>query len=89
MNTKLADLEEFMETARQVCLGAMDCRSVYAAEMANIYFTALHDYRVELRRQRMKEKIVMQAGKYQASDYNEGLTDWRHGAVITPKGESK
>jgi len=55
MNTKLLNLEEFAETARQVCLDAMDRRSVYAAEMANIYAKALHAYRVELRRAR-KEK---------------------------------
>lgn len=54
MNTKLAHLEEFAETARQVCLDAMDRRSIYADEMGNIYFKALHAYRVELRRARKK-----------------------------------
>lgn len=89
MNTKLAHLRDFAEHARRVCLATMDCRSARAAAMANIYFTALHAYRVELRRVRMKEKIVVQAGRYKASDYNEGVTDWRHGAYLTPEGESK
>ncbi len=55
MNTKLARLREFAETARVVCLLAMDQRSIRATEMTNIYFKALHAYRVELRRVRKQE----------------------------------
>ena len=52
MNTKLDRLKEFADTARQVCLAAMDVRSSHATDMANIYLKALHAYRVELRRVR-------------------------------------
>ena len=50
MNTKLNRLLEFVETARTVCLHAADNRLPEAAAMANIYFKALYEYRVELRR---------------------------------------
>ena len=52
MNEKLEELRYDAEITRQVCLEAMDRRYLCAAEMANIYFTALHDYRMELRRVR-------------------------------------